>query len=287
MEPFNWDSTDMQLWNFDLETTKIKTPASVRNVVPEDSGSSADHHSEILQDCDGDTLAHLSEVSTDQLQEDMRSSEHYQEFCDTFSHHCDVAVVPFDAVALRVASTKQVAEFLTKHGMLKLTEVNNSSTPYTQQLWDIKQSYLEAIASIKRIADDRAGALGVTRDRSQGISKPTTSPSPKSVLDHARDREMLLIAKEYQQRQQHIESVTTAVVGKLRQECRPTRKRRNLPPRATKVLTDWYDHHHQHPYPSDPQKLVLANEADVKVSQVNNWFSNRRNRKWIKDEGSQ
>ena len=45
---------------------------------------------------------------------------------------------------------------------------------------------------------------------------------------------------------------------------------------ATKVLTDWYEHHKHHPYPSSDDTQELASQGGVTTGQVRKWFANRR-----------
>ena len=54
------------------------------------------------------------------------------------------------------------------------------------------------------------------------------------------------------------------------------RKRRNLRPKATKLLNQWFERHLDHPYPSEQEKRQLATQCDISVEQVTNWFSNKR-----------
>lgn len=72
--------------------------------------------------------------------------------------------------------------------------------------------------------------------------------------------------------------VASDCISALREQS-VSRRRRNLRPRATKVLTEWFDTHQQNPYPTDHDKQLLAMQAGVEVEQVTNWFSNKRNRR--------
>lgn len=47
---------------------------------------------------------------------------------------------------------------------------------------------------------------------------------------------------------------------------------------SRKVLSDWYDSHSSHPYPTEAEKEELATDAGITVTQVKSWFANRRSR---------
>jgi hypothetical protein len=54
------------------------------------------------------------------------------------------------------------------------------------------------------------------------------------------------------------------------------RKRRNFSKQATEVLNEYFYSHLSNPYPSEEAKEELARQCQITVSQVSNWFGNKR-----------
>ncbi|KAF1379640.1 hypothetical protein PFLUV_G00178130 [Perca fluviatilis] len=54
------------------------------------------------------------------------------------------------------------------------------------------------------------------------------------------------------------------------------RKRRNFNKQATEVLNEYFYSHLSNPYPSEEAKEELAKKCGITVSQVSNWFGNKR-----------
>lgn len=58
------------------------------------------------------------------------------------------------------------------------------------------------------------------------------------------------------------------------------RSQRGLPDHAVVMLKTWLFEHFLHPYPSDSEKQMLAQQTGLSRSQVSNWFINARVRLW-------
>merc|ERR1712223_2021767 len=54
------------------------------------------------------------------------------------------------------------------------------------------------------------------------------------------------------------------------------RKRRNFSKQASEILNEYFYSHLANPYPSEEVKEELARKCGITVSQVSNWFGNKR-----------
>ncbi|CAG8492333.1 10725_t:CDS:2 [Acaulospora morrowiae] len=59
---------------------------------------------------------------------------------------------------------------------------------------------------------------------------------------------------------------------------KPKRRRGNLPKATTARLKEWLADHRRHPYPTEDQKITLAQETMLTLQQISNWFINARRR---------
>nr|AAW33775.1 STM1 protein [Streptocarpus saxorum] len=76
-------------------------------------------------------------------------------------------------------------------------------------------------------------------------------------------------------------------LGNLKQEFMKKRKKGKLPKEARQQLLDWWSRHYKWPYPSESQKLALAESTGLEQKQINNWFINQRKRHWKPSEDMQ
>lgn len=57
-----------------------------------------------------------------------------------------------------------------------------------------------------------------------------------------------------------------------------SKKRSRLPPSSVAIFRHWLFNHLESPYPSEEEKEELAQKAGLRITQVNNWFTNARRR---------
>ncbi|KAL6636995.1 hypothetical protein ACP70R_024567 [Stipagrostis hirtigluma subsp. patula] len=76
-------------------------------------------------------------------------------------------------------------------------------------------------------------------------------------------------------------------LGNLRKELSKTRKNGKLPKEARQKLLAWWELHYRWPYPSEIEKMALAESTGLEPRQISNWFINQRKRHWKPSEEMQ
>ncbi|PKU83459.1 homeobox protein knotted-1-like 6 [Dendrobium catenatum] len=76
-------------------------------------------------------------------------------------------------------------------------------------------------------------------------------------------------------------------LGSLRQELSKKKKKGKLPKEARQKLLSWWELHNKWPYPSESEKVALAESTGLDQKQINNWFINQRKRHWKPSEEMQ
>ncbi|PAN45249.1 hypothetical protein PAHAL_9G105200 [Panicum hallii] len=76
-------------------------------------------------------------------------------------------------------------------------------------------------------------------------------------------------------------------LGNLRKELCKKRKKGKLPKEARQKLLSWWELHYRWPYPSEMEKIALAESTGLEPKQINNWFINQRKRHWKPSEEMQ
>ncbi|MFS7994889.1 putative transcription factor Homeodomain-TALE-KNOX family [Helianthus anomalus] len=76
-------------------------------------------------------------------------------------------------------------------------------------------------------------------------------------------------------------------ISSLKQEFTKKKKRGKLPKEARQTLLDWWSSHYKWPYPTEGDKISLAETTGLDPKQINNWFINQRKRHWKPSESMQ
>ena len=158
-------------------------------------------------------------------------------------------------VAVQEANLQSDFQQILPSGNQKVAELQ---TFYNQQCSVIENSRNEAIQQLKE-----NNMLSVSQYR----------------------REMSIIHTHHDEQRMHLTNRVTASLQLLKismpsaaEVTSSKSKSRQLNSYAVEVMTEWYDQHIDNPYPTDEEKLVLADMGGLSLSQVKAWFANKRNR---------
>ncbi|CAL9706222.1 unnamed protein product [Knipowitschia caucasica] len=105
--------------------------------------------------------------------------------------------------------------------------------------------------------------------REQSRTRPVT---PREI-----ERMVNIIHRKFSSIQTQLKQSTCEAVMILRSRFLDARrKRRNFSKQATEVLNEYFYSHLSNPYPSEEAKEELAKNCGITMSQVSNWFGNKR-----------
>nr|BAA31700.1 PKn2s1 [Ipomoea nil] len=76
-------------------------------------------------------------------------------------------------------------------------------------------------------------------------------------------------------------------LSSLKLEFSKKKKKGKLPKEARQTLLDWWSDHYKWPYPTEADKIALAESTGLDQKQINNWFINQRKRHWKPSESMQ
>lgn len=141
-------------------------------------------------------------------------------------------------------------------------------TDYRAKLTQIRQIYHAELEKYEQACNEFTGHV-VNLLHEQSRTRPI---APKEI-----ERMVLIIRKKFTTIELQLKQSTCEAVMILRSRFLDARrKRRNFSKQATEVLNEYFYSHLSNPYPSEEAKEELARKCSITVSQVCNWFGNKR-----------
>ncbi|XP_021341756.1 pre-B-cell leukemia transcription factor 1-like isoform X2 [Mizuhopecten yessoensis] len=146
------------------------------------------------------------------------------------------------------------------------SEIKNSD--YEAKLAQIRQVYQTEYGKYEQACNEFTTHV-VNLLREQSRTRPI---APKEI-----ERMVGIIRKKFAAIEMQLKQSTCEAVMILRSRFLDARrKRRNFSKQATEVLNEYFYSHLSNPYPSEEAKEELARKCGITVSQVSNWFGNKR-----------
>ncbi|XP_016093287.1 pre-B-cell leukemia transcription factor 3-like isoform X5 [Sinocyclocheilus grahami] len=150
------------------------------------------------------------------------------------------------------------------------TDNSIEHSDYRAKLSQIRQIYhteLEKYEQVNACNEFTTHVMNLLREQSR-----TRPISPKEI-----ERMVSIIHRKFSSIQMQLKQSTCEAVMILRSRFLDARrKRRNFSKQATEILNEYFYSHLSNPYPSEEAKEELAKKCSITVSQVSNWFGNKR-----------
>ncbi|KAF8359677.1 ceh-20, partial [Pristionchus pacificus] len=141
-------------------------------------------------------------------------------------------------------------------------------TDYKSKLTQIRQVYGTELNKYEEACAE------FTRHVTQLLNEQS---SLRPISNREIERMVGIIQKKFSGIQVQLKQSTCEAVMILRSRFLDARrKRRNFSKQATEVLNEYFYAHLSNPYPSEEAKEELARQCNITVSQVSNWFGNKR-----------
>lgn len=155
-----------------------------------------------------------------------------------------------------------------KGGPPQMDAAGGDQADYRQKLQQIRLVYNEELRKYEEACHEFTQHV-VSLLKEQSRTRP--------ISEREIERMVSIIQKKFSGIQVQLKQSTCEAVMILRSRFLDARrKRRNFSKQATEVLNEYFYSHLSNPYPSEEAKEELARQCQITVSQVSNWFGNKR-----------
>ncbi|XP_059279513.1 homeotic protein knotted-1 isoform X3 [Lycium ferocissimum] len=148
---------------------------------------------------------------------------------------------------------------------------------YREELTRPLQEAMEFMRKIEtqlNMLEDKCEGVGSSEEDQDNSGGETELPE---IDPRAEDREL----------KNHLLRKYSGYLSSLKQELSKKKKKGKLPKDARQKLLTWWELHYKWPYPSESEKVALAESTGLDQKQINNWFINQRKRHWKPSEDMQ
>ncbi|XP_016441623.1 homeotic protein knotted-1-like isoform X1 [Nicotiana tabacum] len=134
--------------------------------------------------------------------------------------------------------------------------------------------FMRKIETQLNMLEDKCEGVGSSEEEQDNSGGETEIPE---IDPRAEDREL----------KNHLLRKYSGYLSSLKQELSKKKKKGKLPKDARQKLLSWWELHYKWPYPSESEKVALAETTGLDQKQINNWFINQRKRHWKPSEDMQ
>ncbi|KAI3976360.1 hypothetical protein MKX01_026368 [Papaver californicum] len=249
-----------------IECQKVGAPTEVANMLDDIRR----HHQDNIHGyfCSKQQQHRNGLFSASRLGQDPELDNFMETYCDILMKYRMDLSRPFD----------EATSFLNKIE-LQLSHLSNSNSSKTNQHHPTPPSSISTNPTCLS-SDHEAGEGGSSEDEMSGGEMEIHHHNNQIVhqtTDRVEDRDLKdKLLRKY-----------SGYISSLKQEFSKKKKKGKLPKEARQTLLNWWDIHNRWPYPTEADKIALAEATNLDQKQINNWFINQRKRHWKPSENMQ
>lgn len=145
---------------------------------------------------------------------------------------------------------------------------NSQREEFLFKLNQLQFKYKEEIEKLNKVCNECCSQLIMTL-REQSTIRP--------VGEHEAQVKLQKVKHKFDYAKNQLRVCVCSAISALQKQYNQVRKKhKSLPKKATQSLSQWFFEHIQNPYPTEQEKAMLAAAGGLTLTQVNNWFGNKR-----------
>ncbi|KAG6406848.1 hypothetical protein SASPL_134459 [Salvia splendens] len=244
------------------------------------------------------TFNSLDPIETDTVKAKIIAHPQYSNLLEAYMD-CQKVGAPAEVVARLAAvreefQARQRAAVASRNEYSKDPELDQFMEAYYDMLVKYREElnrplqeamdFMRRIESQLNVLTNAPVRIFNSEDKSEGISSSEEEQENSAgetglaeIDPRAEDREL----------KTHLLKKYSGYLSSLKQELSKKKKKGKLPKEARQKLLSWWELHYKWPYPSESEKVALAESTGLDQKQINNWFINQRKRHWKPSEDMQ
>ncbi|KAF9624509.1 hypothetical protein IFM89_011622 [Coptis chinensis] len=180
-----------------------------------------------------------------------------------------------NAVSTRLGSDPELDDFMESYCDILVKYKSDLARPFDEATAFLNKIELQ-LSNLCTKAPSRTclsdEAIGSSEDDFSGGEAEIPEIHPRSEDRDLKDK----LLRKY-----------SGYISSLKQEFSKKKKKGKLPKEARQTLLEWWNMHYKWPYPTEADKIALAESTGLDQKQINNWFINQRKRHWKPSENMQ
>ncbi|KAI5063450.1 hypothetical protein GOP47_0021997 [Adiantum capillus-veneris] len=233
----------------------------------------------------------LSMVSKEAAAPDPELDHFMKAYCHALQHYEEELSKPFnEAMAFLQKVELQISQLVMTSGTSTTLPGNEGSMSIVvhgdeKGQWQLGEQTLAQGGELGEVEEEIGEEDQDEEEEEGGGEVLDFAESMEAAATACDNNNMMMMAQEQQaaeekQLKEQLLRKYRGYITTLKHEFMKKKKKGKLPKDARQRLLDWWHQHYKWPYPSETEKVTLAEATGLDQKQINNWFINQRKRHW-------